>query len=163
MLKDMEDMVKRVRANLKAAQDRQKSFADRKRRFTEYKILARVGPVAYQLALPSHIRIHNVFHFSVLKKYVYDPKHVIRWKDVRVKPEGEVLVEPQSILDRREVWLQKRVITQVKVLWQHYAPEEATWEDEELIRKAYPNLFNGNRHRDDVQSQGGRCNDPGNL
>eukprot|EP00253_Pinus_taeda_P018433 PITA_18433 len=196
MLKDMEDMVKRVRANLKAAQDRQKSFADRKRRFTEYKVgdhvfvriqtrrstlqwsgcaklapryfgrfqnLARVGPVAYQLALPSHIRIHNVFHVSVLKKYVYDPKHVIRWQDVRVELEGEVLVEPQSILDRREVRLRKRVITQVKVLWQHYGPEEATWEDEELIRKAYPNLFNGNRHRDDVQSQGGRCNDPDNL
>eukprot|EP00253_Pinus_taeda_P010542 PITA_10542 len=196
MLKDMEDMVKRVRANLKAAQDRQKSFANRKRRFTEYKvgdhvfvriqtrrstlqwsgcaklapryfgpfqILARVGPVAYQLALPSHIRIHNVFHVSVLQKYVYDPKHVIPWQDVRVEPEGEVLVEPQSILDRREVRLRKRVITQVKVLWQHYGPEEATWEDEELIIKAYPNLFNGNRHRDDVQSQGGRCNDPGNL
>eukprot|EP00253_Pinus_taeda_P013025 PITA_13025 len=188
MLKDMEDMVKRVRANLKAAQDRQKNFADRRRRFTEYKvgdhvfvriqtrrstlqwsgcaklapryfgpsqILARVGPVAYQLALPSHIRIHNVFHVSVLKKYVYDPKHVIRWQDVRVEPEGEVLDEPQRILERREVQLRKRVITQVKVLWQHYGPEEATWEDEELIRKDYPNLFNGNRHWDDVQSQGG--------
>eukprot|EP00253_Pinus_taeda_P007798 PITA_07798 len=127
MLKEMEDMVKKVHANLKAAQDRQKSFADRKRRFKEYQIgdhvfvriqarrstlqwsgcaklapryfgpfqiLARVGPVTYQLALPSHIRIHNVFHVSVLKKYVYDPKHVIKWQDVRVEPEGEVLVEP---------------------------------------------------------------------
>jgi hypothetical protein len=74
---------------------------------------------------------------------------------LQVEPGGEVLVEPQSILDRREVRLRKRVITQVKVLWQHYGPEEATWEDEELFRKAYPNLFNGNRHRDDVQSQGG--------
>lgn len=36
MLKEMEDMVKRVRSNLKAAQDRQKSFADQKRRFKEY-------------------------------------------------------------------------------------------------------------------------------
>eukprot|EP00253_Pinus_taeda_P030964 PITA_30964 len=193
MLKEMEDMVKKVSANLKAAQDWQKSFADRKRRFKEYQIgdhvfvriqarrstlqwsgcaklapryfgpfqiLARVGPVAYQLALPSHIRIHNVFHISVLKKYVYDPKHVIKWQDVQVEPEGEVLVEPQSILDRREVRLRKRVITQIKVLWQHYGPEEATWEDEEIMRKVYPDLFNGNRHRDDVQSQGGRCDDP---
>ena len=69
--------------------------------------------------------------------------------------EGEVLVEPQSILDWREVQLRKRVITQIKGFWQHYGPEEATWEDEELFRKAYPNLFNGNRHRDDVRSQGG--------
>eukprot|EP00253_Pinus_taeda_P012200 PITA_12200 len=189
MLKEMEDMVKRVRANLKATQDRHKIFADKKRRFKEYQvgdhvfvriqerrstlqwsgcaklapryfgpfqILARVGPVAYQLALPSHIRIHNVFHVFVLKKYVYDPKPVIKWQDVRVEPEGEVLVEPQSILDQREVRLRKRVITQIKVLWQHYGPEEATWEDEELMRKAYPDLFKGNRHRDDVQSQGGK-------
>eukprot|EP00253_Pinus_taeda_P019879 PITA_19879 len=140
MLKEMEDMVKRVRVNLKAAQDRQKNFADRKRRFKEFQvgyhvyiriqakrstlqwggcaklaprycgpfqILARVGPVAYQLALPSHIRVHNVFHVSVLKKYVYDPKHVIRWQEIQVEPEGEVLVEPLSILDRREVQLRK--------------------------------------------------------
>ncbi len=74
---------------------------------------------------------------------------------LQVEPEGEVLVEPQSILDRREVRLRKRVITQIKVLWKHYGPEEATWEDEELMRKVYPNLFHGNRHRDDVQSQEG--------
>lgn len=112
MLKEMEELVKKARYNLKAAQDRQKNFADRKRRFKEYQvgdhvfvrirtrkssvqwsgcaklaprycgpfqILARVGSVAYQLALPSHIRVHNVFHVSVLRKYVYDPKHVINW------------------------------------------------------------------------------------
>eukprot|EP00253_Pinus_taeda_P011610 PITA_11610 len=188
MLQEMEDMVKKVRANLKAAQDRQKNFADRKRRFKEYQVgdhvyiriqarkstlqwsscaklapryfgpfqvLARVGPVAYQLALPSHIRIHNVFHVSMLKKYVYDPKHVIKWKNIRVEPKGEVLVEPLSILNRREVQLRKQVITQIKVQWQHYGPEEATWEDEELFRKAYPELFGDTRHRNDVQSQEG--------
>eukprot|EP00253_Pinus_taeda_P030099 PITA_30099 len=144
MLKEREDMVKRVRVNLKAAQDRQKNYADQKRRFREFQvgdhvyiriqakrstlqwsgcaklaprycgpfqILARVGSVAYQLALPSHIRVHNVFHVSVLKKYVYDPKHVIRWQEIQVEPEGEVLVEPLSILDRREVQLRKRAIT----------------------------------------------------
>eukprot|EP00253_Pinus_taeda_P020563 PITA_20563 len=136
MLKEMEDMVKMVRSNLKAAHDRQKSFADGKRRFKEYQVgdhvyvrikarkiimqwsrcaklaprycgpfqvLARIVSVAYQLTLPSHIQVHNVFHVSALKKYVYDPKHVIRRHDIQVEPEGEVLVEPLSILDRREV------------------------------------------------------------
>eukprot|EP00253_Pinus_taeda_P004696 PITA_04696 len=72
-----------------------------------------------------------------------------------VEPEGEVLVEPLTILDRREVQLRKRVIFQAKMQWQHYGPEEATWEDEELLREAYPNLFKGDRHQDDVQSQEG--------
>ena len=51
--------------------------------------------------------------------------------------------------------LRKRAITQVKVQWQHYGPDEATWEDEELIKKAYPELFRENIHQDDVQSQEG--------
>eukprot|EP00253_Pinus_taeda_P031391 PITA_31391 len=141
MLKEMKQMVKKVRAKLKVAQDRQKSYADRKRNFKEFQILARIGPVAYQLALPSHIRVHNVFHVSVLKKYIYDPKHIISWQDIQVEPKGEFLVEPVSILDRRRVVLRKRAIIQVKVQWQHFGPDEATWEDEQNMKEAYPELF----------------------
>jgi len=36
MLKDMEELVKKVRSNLKVAQDRKKSFFDKKRIFKEY-------------------------------------------------------------------------------------------------------------------------------
>ena len=120
-----------------------------------FQVLEWIGPVTYKLTLPSHILVHNIFHVSVLKQYVYDPKHVIQWQGIRVEPKGEVLVEPLTILDQREVQLRKRVIFQAKVQWQHYGPEEATWEEEELLRKAYPNLFTGDRHRDDVQSQEG--------
>ena len=43
-----------------------------------FEILARVGPVAYQFTLPPNLRIHNVFHISILKKYiVHDATHVI--------------------------------------------------------------------------------------
>eukprot|EP00253_Pinus_taeda_P013472 PITA_13472 len=162
-----------------ATQDRQKNFADRKRRFKEYQvgdhvyvrirakkstlqwsgcaklaprycgpfqILARIGPVAYQLTLPSHIRVHNVLHVSVLKKYVYDPKYVIKWQDIQVEPEGELRVELLSILNRREVTLWKQDITQVKVQWQYFGPDEATWEDEELMKRTYPGLFIAERH-----------------
>ena len=55
--------------------------------------------------------------------------------------EGEFLVEPVSILDRRRVELRKKVISQVKVQWQHFRPEEATWEDEQMMRDTYPRLF----------------------
>eukprot|EP00253_Pinus_taeda_P030896 PITA_30896 len=74
---------------------------------------------------------------------------------VYVEPEGKILVEPLSILDWREVQLRKRVITQVKVQWQHFGPDEATWEDEEFMRMAHSELFLADGHRDDVQISGG--------
>eukprot|EP00253_Pinus_taeda_P013819 PITA_13819 len=80
-------------------------------------------------------------------------KTIMEWpvpRDV-VKLEGEILVEPLNILDWREVMLRKRAITQVKVQWQHFRPDEATWEDEELMKKAYPGLFMVKGHRDNVQ------------
>ena len=73
----------------------------------------------------------------------------------QVEPEGEFLVEPVNILDRRRVVLGKRVITQVKVQWQHFGPEEATWEDEQSMKENYPKLFMGEQHRDDVELQEG--------
>ena len=44
-----------------------------------FEIQAKKGPVAYELALPVHVIVPNVFHASLLKKYVYDTKHVIDW------------------------------------------------------------------------------------
>ena len=55
-----------------------------------FEILAKKGPVAYELALPKHVRVHNVFHASLLKKYVYDTKHVKDWSLLQVEPEGGV-------------------------------------------------------------------------
>ena len=44
-----------------------------------FEILAKKGLVAYELALPSHVRVHNVFHESLLKKYIYGTKNAIDW------------------------------------------------------------------------------------
>lgn len=100
MLEEIEETVKKVDINLKAAQDRKKNFCNQKSSFQEFEvgyhvyirvqankrtlqwakcaklaprycgsfqILARIGMVAYQLALPSHIHVHSVFHVSLLK------------------------------------------------------------------------------------------------
>ena len=42
-----------------------------------FEVLERIGPVSYRLAFPASTRAHNVFHVSLLKKYVHDPNHVI--------------------------------------------------------------------------------------
>ena len=75
-----------------------------------FEILSRIGQVAYQLALPPNLRVHNVFHISVLKKYVHDANHVVNWNVVQVEPEGEFLVEPDCILERRKITLRNRTI-----------------------------------------------------
>jgi hypothetical protein len=46
-----------------------------------FEILERVGPMAYHLALPLELaNIHDVFHVSMLRKYISDPSHVIRYE-----------------------------------------------------------------------------------
>ena len=48
-----------------------------------YQILRRIGPVAYEIALPPPLaNLHSVFHVSQLKKYVLDPSHVLEMEDL---------------------------------------------------------------------------------
>ena len=68
----------------------------------------------------------------------------------QVEPEGEFLVEPVNILDRRRVELRQRVITQAKLQWQHFEPDEATWEDEQVMKENFLGLFVEGKHWDDV-------------
>ena len=90
-----------------------------------FEILTKKGLVAYELALPTHIRLNNVFHASLLKKYVYDTKHVVDWSLLWVEHEREFPLEPIHILDKREVHLRKRTIVQLKVQWKHFEANEA--------------------------------------
>ena len=46
-----------------------------------YEILRRIGEQSYELALPTHLYVHNVFHVSLLKPYVANPNHVLNLDD----------------------------------------------------------------------------------
>ena len=87
------------------------------------------------------IKVHNVFHVSILKKYVHDATHVIDWNVIHVEPEVEFQVGLERILDRRELSLWNYTIIQVKVQWKHFSLEESTWELESDMREIYPILF----------------------
>ena len=54
-----------------------------------FDILRRIGLVAYEITQPLNIKVHNVFHVSLLKKYVHDHNHVIDWNSIQVESEGE--------------------------------------------------------------------------
>ena len=93
-----------------------------------FQILEKIGPVAYMLALPTSMRVHNVFHVSLLKKYVPKPNHIIDWNVIQVEHKGDFQVEPVFILDRKFKVLRNKSIGTVKVQWTCYSPEDATWE-----------------------------------
>ena len=98
--------------------------------------------MAYRLELPPKLsRIHNVFHVSMLRKYMSDPSHVLSEQLVELRENLTYEEGPVQILDRRDQVLRSKTVPLVKVLWRNHSVEEATWEPEEQMRRQYPQLF----------------------
>ena len=118
-----------------------------------FKILQRVGNVAYRLELPTSLsRVHDVFHVSMLKKYHPDPTHILKPEEIDIDESLTYEERPVQILDRKVKELRTKQIPLVKVLWRNHEVEEATWEVEEDIRAKYPKLFNdeGENFEDEI-------------
>ena len=50
-----------------------------------FEILEIVGTIAYWFALPPSMSgVHEVFHFSMLRRYTPDPAHVVDWGEIEV-------------------------------------------------------------------------------
>ena len=78
-----------------------------------YEILRRIGEQSYELALPTHLHVHNVFHGSLLKTYVANPNHVLNLDDTILVNQQEFQMEPEHILDMEEKQLHHRNIKEV--------------------------------------------------
>ncbi|KAI3827739.1 hypothetical protein L1987_01822 [Smallanthus sonchifolius] len=165
-----------IKARMKAVKDRQKSYADKRRRDLEFqvgdmvllkvspwkgiirfrkrgklsprfvgpfKILARVGQVAYRLDLPVELSgIHPTFHVSHLRKCLADDTAHKPYDEIEVDNSLNYVEEPIAILDRAEKRLRNKSIPLVKIQWKHRKGSEATWEKEDEMRGLYPQLFN---------------------
>jgi hypothetical protein len=107
-----------------------------------YEIVKRIGPGAYQLALPQHlIKIHDVFHVSMLRKAKIDPTRVLPQIPIEVNEELTMEVKPVRILDQIKKVLRNKKISLVKVLWRGSQMEEESWEREDEMRTKYLGLF----------------------
>ena len=88
-----------------------------------------MGEVAYRLALsPQLAGIYNVFHVSMLRKYIADPSHVLKWEEISLDKDVTFKEGPVAIQDSREKNLRGKTVHLVKVLWRHRGIEESTWE-----------------------------------
>ncbi|GJY89669.1 putative reverse transcriptase domain-containing protein [Tanacetum coccineum] len=107
-----------------------------------FKILARVGPVAYTLELPEELKgIHNTFHVSNLKKCLVEGDVVVPVDEIQLDDKLHVIEEPVEVVDREVKRLKQSRIPIVKVRWNSQRGPEFTWEREDQIKKKYPHLF----------------------
>ncbi|KAA0042397.1 putative retroelement pol polyprotein [Cucumis melo var. makuwa] len=106
------------------------------RYFGPYKILERIGEVAYRLELPTDAAIHPVFHVSQLKKFVSQQKNVLPTLQ-NITEKFEWQSQPEEACDYRQ---DKSGKWEVLIAWKNLSDYEASWEDYDEINKRYPNL-----------------------
>ncbi|KAL6323506.1 hypothetical protein AAG906_039083 [Vitis piasezkii] len=136
------EKVSLIKERLKAAQSRQKSYADNRKRDLEFEVgdhvflkvspmnprfvgpfevLERVGTLAYKVVLPPSLsKIHNVFHVSTLKKYIYDPSHVVELEPIQIYKDLTYEEVPVQIVDVMDTVLRHVVVKLVKVQWSNH-------------------------------------------
>ena len=120
-----------------------------------FEILKRVGDLAYELALPPAISsVHNVFHISMLRKYISDTSHILSYESLKLRNDLSYEEVPVQILDREVKELRIKQIVLVKVLQMNHYIEEATREHEEETRAKYPHLFGMSNFEDEIIFKG---------
>ncbi|GJV73683.1 putative reverse transcriptase domain-containing protein [Tanacetum coccineum] len=111
-----------------------------------FKIIERIGPMAYKLELPDKLRgIHNTFHVSNLKKCMADENLVIPLEEIQLDDKLHFIEEPVEIMDREVKQLKQSRILIVKVRWNSRQGLEYTWEREDFFKRNYPHLFSSNQ------------------
>uniref|UniRef100_A0A8R7JV35 Chromo domain-containing protein n=1 Tax=Triticum urartu TaxID=4572 RepID=A0A8R7JV35_TRIUA len=102
--------------------------------FGPYKILQRVGAVAYKLQLPDSSTVHPVFHVSQLRQALPPTEQVLQ----QLPAEGAASPVPEEILEQRVVRRGGTSASQVRVRWTGQPLELATWEDATKLQDHFP-------------------------
>nr|GEZ34503.1 putative reverse transcriptase domain-containing protein [Tanacetum cinerariifolium] len=137
------EKISQIKDRLKVACDRQKSYADSRRKPLEFSVgdyvLLKVspwkGPVAYRLYLPKELNgVHDTFHVSNLMKCLVDPTLQVPLDEIRVDAKLNFVEEHVEILEREFKKLKRSIIAIVKVRWNSKRGPEFTWEPEDQIK-----------------------------
>ncbi|GKB43223.1 putative reverse transcriptase domain-containing protein [Tanacetum coccineum] len=175
IVQETTEKIVQIKQRMQAARDRQKSYADLKRKPMEFqvgdkvmlkvspwkgvvhfgkrgklnpryvgpfKVLEKVGEVAYKLELPEELsRVHNTFHVSNLKKCYADEPLAVPLDGLHFDDKLQFVEEPIEIMDHEVKRLKRSRIPLVTVRWNSRRGPEFTWEREDHFRKKYPHLF----------------------
>ncbi|GJR38900.1 putative reverse transcriptase domain-containing protein [Tanacetum coccineum] len=180
------EKIVQIKSRIQAARDRQKSYADVRRKPLEFqvgdkvmlkvspwkgvirfgkrgklnpryigpfKIIAKVGTVAYRLELPEKLsRVHSTFHVSKLKKCMADEPLAIPLDEIQIDEKLHFIEEPIEIIDREVKRLKQSHIPIVKVCWNFRRGPEFTSKHEDQMQKKYPYLFTNSAPAAEVAS-----------
>ncbi|GKC48622.1 putative reverse transcriptase domain-containing protein [Tanacetum coccineum] len=175
IVRETTEKIIQIKHRLQASRDRQRSYADKRRKPLEFqvgdkvmlkvspwkgvirfgkrkklnpryirpfKILAKVGMVAYQLELPDKLsRVHSTFHVSNVKKCLSDEPLAIPLDEIYVDDKLNFIEEPIEIMDHEVKHLKQSRISIVKVHWNSRIGPKYTWERGDQMQKKYPHLF----------------------
>ena len=100
-----------------------------------YKIIQKIGSVAYKLELPEEAKIHPVFHVSQLKRKLGS---TIQVQTQLPSHNVEVIKEPEAIIERRMVSQLGKAVTEVLVKWKQLPITDASWESYWGLVKKFP-------------------------
>nr|GEX54035.1 putative reverse transcriptase domain-containing protein [Tanacetum cinerariifolium] len=149
LIQETTEKIVLIKQRIQAAQDRQKSYADLKRKPMKFevgdrvmlKVLAKVEIVDYRLDLPQELsRVHHNFHVSNLKKCYADEPLVMPLEGIHVDDRLQFVEEPVEIMEREIKRLNLSRIPLVKVRVNSRRGPEFTWEREDSFRKKYSHL-----------------------
>ncbi|GKB28832.1 putative reverse transcriptase domain-containing protein [Tanacetum coccineum] len=180
------EKIVQIRQRLQAARDRQRSYANVRRKPLEFqvgdhvmlkvspqkgviqfgkreklnpryigpfKILKRVGPVAYTLEIPEELsNVHSTFYVSNLKKCLSNESLVILMKELRLDDKLNFVEEQIVIMDRKVKRLRQSRIPIIKVRWNSKRGQEFTWEREDQIRAKNKNVDTSLRYKNNNQT-----------
>ncbi|GJV58029.1 putative reverse transcriptase domain-containing protein [Tanacetum coccineum] len=144
------EKIVQIRQRLQATRDRQRSYANVRRKPLEfqvgYRVMLKVSPrkgvIRFEKREKLNPRnVHNTFHVSNLKKCLSDESLVILMKELRLDDKLNFVEEPVEIMDREVKQLKQSRIPIVKVRWNSKRGPKFTWEREDQIRAKYPHLF----------------------
>ncbi|MCO5614411.1 hypothetical protein L7F22_068692 [Adiantum nelumboides] len=142
ILDEMEAQTKPICKDIQATQDRLEHYADKDRSEITFKLGDKVinDDQAYKLQLPPNLKVHDVFHVSLLKPYVPNLDQLLDAEQIVVLSQGILKLQPDYILEMRKRRLRNRNIIKHLVKWKDFPKEDATWEDQVTLQKDYPDL-----------------------